>query len=119
MDEAGLDALLLTHPANVRYLTGFSGSGGMALALPCEAILVVDPRYAVQAPAETAGAARVEVAPRSLWEGIGLVAAIAAETLGFEADHVTVREVGADREAGRRRALVATEGRRRPPGIKG
>ena len=93
LEEAGLDALLVSHPPNVRYLTGFSGSTSMLLALRDEMVLVVDPRYAVQAPAETTGAARVEIAPRSLWEGLGLtVSAIRPETLGFEADHATVRE---------------------------
>ena len=92
LEEAGLDALLVSHPPNVRYLTGFSGSTSMLLALRDEMVLVVDPRYAVQAPAETTGAARVEIAPRSLWEGLGLtVSAIRPETLGFEAAQVAPR----------------------------
>ncbi|HEX4529813.1 MAG TPA: aminopeptidase P family N-terminal domain-containing protein, partial [Acidimicrobiia bacterium] len=28
-DEAGVDALLVTHLPNVRYLTGFTGSSAM------------------------------------------------------------------------------------------
>jgi Xaa-Pro aminopeptidase len=31
LGEGGLDALLVTNPVNVRYLTGFSGSSGIAL----------------------------------------------------------------------------------------
>jgi Xaa-Pro aminopeptidase len=110
LNAAGLDALLVTHAPNIRYLTGFSGSAGMLLALHGDAILVVDPRYAVQAPAEVLGAARVEIAPRSLWEGLGLaVAAMAPGVLGYEADRVTVRasERIAKLQASR---VVATEG---------
>jgi Xaa-Pro aminopeptidase len=82
----------------------------MALARRDEVVLVVDQRYAVQAPAETAGAARVEVAPRSLWEGMGLVvSAIRPDTLGFEADHVTVREAERIAKLGARRT-EATDG---------
>ena len=92
MEDAGLDALLVTHAPNIRYLTGFSGSAGMLLALRDALILVVDNRYAAQAPEETAGAARVEVAPRSLWEGMGLVVSAARPgVLGYEADRASVR----------------------------
>ena len=44
-----LDALLVTHPPNVRYLTGFTGSNGMLLLHAGGAILFTDPRYRVQA----------------------------------------------------------------------
>ena len=92
MEDAGLDALLITHAPNVRYLTGFSGSAAMLLGTRDGMILVVDNRYAVQAPEETSGAAKVEIAPRSLWEGMGLVvSAIRPAVLGYEADHTTVR----------------------------
>lgn len=110
LEQAGLDALLVSHPANVRYLTGFSGSTSLLLVGRGEATLVVDPRYAVQAPDETAGAARVEVAPRSLWEGLALVvSALPPDVLGFEADRVSVRT--AERIAGLKLPRVeATEG---------
>lgn len=52
MAEAGLDALLVTKVVNVRYLTGFTGSVGALLVTASDALLVVDDRYAEQAPAE-------------------------------------------------------------------
>lgn len=92
LETAGVDLLLVTHPPNLRYLTGFSGSAGMLLVGGPEPVLVVDSRYAVQAAAEVTGAARVEVAPRSLWEGLALVtAALGPAVLGFEAERVSVR----------------------------
>jgi len=92
MEVAGLDALLISHAPNIRYLTGFSGSAGMLLVQGGEATLVVDARYETQAPEETAGAARVALAPRTLWEGMGLIVSAARpNVLGYEADRVTVR----------------------------
>jgi Xaa-Pro aminopeptidase len=41
----GVDALLVTHPPNLRYLTGFRGTAGAALISSTRAMLVVDFRY--------------------------------------------------------------------------
>ena len=38
-------ALLITNPANIRYLTGFTGSSGRVLVAAVEAVLVTDARY--------------------------------------------------------------------------
>ncbi|MEO6235894.1 MAG: aminopeptidase P family N-terminal domain-containing protein, partial [Vicinamibacterales bacterium] len=46
---AGLDALAVTHLPNVQYLTGFTGSAGIALVLPLTCLLVVDFRYVTAA----------------------------------------------------------------------
>lgn len=53
--DASLDALLVTRPVNVRYLTGFTGSVGSLLVTAGGQVLVVDGRYAEQATTETAG----------------------------------------------------------------
>jgi len=50
-----LDAALVTAAPNVRYLTGFTGSNGMVLLTGRGATLLTDPRYTLQAKAETAG----------------------------------------------------------------
>ncbi|MFM2438678.1 MAG: hypothetical protein RLZ55_1501 [Actinomycetota bacterium] len=53
MKAEDLGALLLTDPADVRWLTGFSGSNGAALAITSGApLLATDGRYAEQAAAE-------------------------------------------------------------------
>lgn len=54
MAEQGLDALLVTSPANIRYLTGFSGEG--LLVLDGGAVICTDSRYRVQAEEEAPGA---------------------------------------------------------------
>ena len=50
--ERKLDAMLVTSPANVRYLTGFTGSNGAVLLLDGEAVFFTDPRYAIQSRLE-------------------------------------------------------------------
>lgn len=101
---AGLDALLVTELANVRYLTGFTGSAGVLVVVEGGAILVTDGRYATQAPAQLAAAgagAEVEIAPA---DPHGAVAAAlgGARRLGLEAGAVTwaQQRTYADRLAG-------------------
>ncbi len=43
--SAGLDALLVTHLPNIRYLTGFSGSAGAVVVTDARCLLVIDFRY--------------------------------------------------------------------------
>lgn len=52
--QEGADALLVTHPANVRYLSGFTSPGdGRVLVTTERAVLVTDGRYTVQAGEES------------------------------------------------------------------
>lgn len=48
LDANQVDAFLVTNLCNVRYLTGFTGSNGMLLVLPGEAVFFSDPRYRLQ-----------------------------------------------------------------------
>ena len=41
----GVDALIVTHPPNLRYLCGFDGSLGALLVTSRECSLIVDGRY--------------------------------------------------------------------------
>ncbi len=53
-EQLELDGILVTHLANVRYLTGFSGSNGWLLVGPNRAIFATDGRYEAQAGEELA-----------------------------------------------------------------
>lgn len=59
--DAGLGALLVTAPANVRYLTGFSGSNGLVLVPAAGSgqrpLFLTDFRYEIQAEQELGAAA--------------------------------------------------------------
>lgn len=46
-----VDAVLISSPANVRYLSGFNGSNGLILLAPGEAHFFTDPRYGQDASA--------------------------------------------------------------------
>jgi Xaa-Pro aminopeptidase len=89
----GLDALLVTHLPNIRYLTGFTGSAGLLLARPDGTTLVTDFRYAAQAPAEVGNAAAVEIDQVSVWDRLARVlAASPVRSLGIESAALTVRD---------------------------
>jgi Xaa-Pro aminopeptidase len=96
---------VVTHLANVRYVSGFSGTAGVVIVAPWECIFFTDGRYRQQAREEVRGA-RIRIRP-----GKSALAA-AAEWLGkrsykavaIEAAHLTVAE---------RNLLAAALGRRR------
>lgn len=50
-----LDALLVTHLPNVRYLCGFTGSAGLLLIAQAGSVFFTDGRYRAQARAEVKG----------------------------------------------------------------
>jgi Xaa-Pro aminopeptidase len=85
-----LDALLVTHLPNIRYLCGFTGSAGALLAGGGYRVFFTDGRYTEQARAEVQGA-RVVIARNG-----PLAAAAAAipkrkiRSLGVESEHMTV-----------------------------
>lgn len=88
---AGLDALVVTNLANVRYLCGFTGSNGVLLVTAERAVLVTDGRYRAQAAREVQQAA-VDVGLRI--EAADLDGALAAEVdgaprVGLEAAAIT------------------------------
>lgn len=91
LGQHGVDALLVTHLPNVRYLTGFSGSAALLVVGQTETVLITDFRYAVQAPREVGGAAAVIVEQASVWSRLkGHLTGY--ETLGFESAVLSVRD---------------------------
>ncbi len=49
LSEHKVDGLLVSSPANLRYLTGYAGSNGLLLLTQREAHFFTDPRYGLQA----------------------------------------------------------------------
>ncbi|MEX2178074.1 MAG: aminopeptidase P family protein [Gemmatimonadaceae bacterium] len=101
---AHLDGLLVTGAANVRYLSGFSGSSAMLLVTPRETLLITDFRYQTQAADEIGDLARIVIEPQSLWNGLwqhlGQRAHLAV--VGFESAHLVHRDFQRLLEAGSR-----------------
>ena len=85
--EKKVDALLVSGAANLRYLTGFTGSNGLLLLSPGGALLLTDPRYRIQAAQETN--CQVKVVRGSLYPALMKAAARKKfRRLGFEKDHL-------------------------------
>ncbi|HEX5633759.1 MAG TPA: aminopeptidase P family N-terminal domain-containing protein, partial [Gemmatimonadales bacterium] len=91
LEREGLGALVVTHPPNVRYLSGFTGSAGLLLVRPGGTVLVTDFRYETQAPQEAPGV-DVQIERVSLWERLARVMAPATDPVGIEAAALTVRD---------------------------
>ena len=88
-----LQALLLTNLANIRWLTGFSGSAGLVLLTDDELLLLTDGRYASQAPAEleaagTEGSVIIRHSGAEQQEAMSAAAA-GCKRIGLEADSLT------------------------------
>lgn len=94
LTEHHLDALLVAGRANIRYLTGFSGSSGMLLVTPRDLTLLTDFRYQTQAVDEVGDLARLRIETVSLWDGLWseLGSAPRRSVIGFDSAHVTHRD---------------------------
>ncbi len=83
--ETGAEALLVTHPANVRYLSGFRApEDGRVLVTEGEAVLITDGRYIAQAGEESR-------LPVEIFEGSWLEhvkTKLGDRSLAFEAENV-------------------------------
>ena len=93
LDGAGCDALLVTNLANVRYLTGFTGSAGLLLVRPGGLVLVSDGRYREQAAEQLLAAgvdAEIAISPSGDGQREALAAAAGGlRRIGLEAASVT------------------------------
>lgn len=91
MEVAKLDGLLVSHPPNVFYLSGFTGSAALLVISGSGVTLFTDPRYAIQAKEETG--ARFEIVRGSLFAAAGkALANRRARRIGLEAARVTMNQ---------------------------
>ena len=89
-----LDALLITNPINVRYLTGFTGGSGFLLIQPNGETMLSDPRFTIQIEEECPDLQAV-IRPRSESTSKTLTKLLGKTTtgkLGIEADTMTVAQ---------------------------
>ncbi len=87
--EKGLDALLLSQPENLRYLSGFTGSSGWLLISGQNAILATDFRYVEQAKGESPDFEIIQT-KQELRDWLpGLVSDLGWHKLGFEANFIS------------------------------
>ena len=95
LDGAEVDAIIVTTLANVRYLTGFSGSAGVVVVSEKDTLLTTDGRYRTQS-AEQLAAAGVDALvtitigdAQSQRDAVAAAVGSAGGRIGLEADNVT------------------------------
>jgi Xaa-Pro aminopeptidase len=99
LEELGVDALLITDPHDVRYLTGFTGSNGQVVLDPGEARFLTDGRYTERSRNEVPDLERRTYPTDHRAEIAAFCAERGTGRLGFEADHVSVAGHGKLAEA--------------------
>jgi len=89
-----LDALLVTHLPNVRYLCGFTGSAGVLLVVSNRFTFFTDGRYRVQARAEVQGA-KLEVSQGAVMDAaVRALAEARVKTVAVESEHLSMAMAG-------------------------
>ena len=104
LTAAHLDGVLLTGLANIRYLTGFSGSSALLVVTARDVVLITDFRYQTQVADEVGSIARVSIEAASLWSGLWqqLAQLPSVKVMGFETSHIPHRDFQRLVEAGGR-----------------
>jgi Xaa-Pro aminopeptidase len=88
-NELGVNALLITNGRNRRYLTGFTGSAGVAVITKTEAALFVDFRYVEQANSQVEDFSVIQICETVYEEISKMLDRLGVTHLGFEAEDVT------------------------------
>lgn len=96
LPDAAVDALVVTNLANVRYLTGFTGSAGVLVVSEGRALLTTDGRYRTQSADQVAasgagGAVDIEIGGLAAQrEAVrASLSSSRAQRVGLEGDHVS------------------------------
>lgn len=98
LDGAGVDLLLVSNLVNLRYLTGYTGSNGLALVGSGTRVFLTDFRYTEQVEQEVYPEfERVTVAQNLITDAVEYLPE-GAQRVGFEAETVTVDGLARMRE---------------------
>jgi Xaa-Pro aminopeptidase len=93
LPQLKIDALLISSPANVRYLTGYAGSNGLLLVTRTEAHFFTDPRYALEAAQQITCRVHVEKGPLIL-AAAALTKRKRLKKIGFESSWLHYDDYG-------------------------
>ena len=110
---ADVSALVVSTPANIKYLCGFDGSAGLVLTCPERTWLLVDGRYDRSARQARAAGLLADVEIATLTGSSErllstLISDLKPGAVGFEAHHVTVASLRVWERACPERAFVPT-----------
>jgi Xaa-Pro aminopeptidase len=105
-----LDALLVTKPENMRYLSGFTGGEGALLITPDKAMLLTDFRYYDQVAEEAPDIELVKVEAKVSLALKQTLKQLQIKTLGFESTHVSFASYQEWKKATRGTKWISTQG---------
>lgn len=89
LQEQNIDGILITNDYNRRYMTGFTGTAGVAIVSQQDAVFITDFRYTEQAAAQITDFTIVQHEATLLEEIATQVKAMGIKSLGFEKDTVS------------------------------
>lgn len=89
LKEKNIDGILITNEYNRRYMTGFTGTAGVAIVSQNDAVFITDFRYTEQAAAQIQDFRIVQHEVTLLEEIATQVKAMSIKSLGFEKDTVS------------------------------
>ncbi len=109
--EERLDACVVTHPPNLYYLCGFTGSSGALLVGAEACVLLTDGRYSTQARSEVQHAS-VRIVKKGLLAGVSeALRGRQKARIGLEASHMSIGEkIALERLCGQGIRLHAMKG---------
>src|SRR5262245_44218956 len=93
--DEGIDALMISNPVNVTYLTGFTGDSTVLLLLRDGLLLVSDSRYTGQLAEECPGLpVHIRSTTQKLPEAVAeTLKEFGIRSVGFESSALTVAEL--------------------------
>ncbi|MCP2034928.1 Xaa-Pro aminopeptidase [Planomicrobium sp. HSC-17F08] len=89
MEQQQIEAMLITSQYNLRYITDFTGTAGLALVTLHKAYFITDFRYTEQAGEQVKEFDVVQAKTNLLEEAAELAKNLAVKSLAFEKDYVT------------------------------
>jgi Xaa-Pro aminopeptidase len=98
LDQRKVDALVVTHLPNVRYLCGFTGSAGVLLAAR-RPVFFTDGRYAEQASSQVSGARVLLATGGTLSAVAASCAKLGLKRVAIESEHLTVAQLDGFQQA--------------------
>jgi len=87
--EYDIDGMLITSGYNRRYMTGFTGTAGVVVIGPNQAVFITDFRYTEQASRQVEGYEIVQHTGLLIEEVVKQVERLGIRKLGFEQDHLS------------------------------
>ncbi|WP_269148246.1 M24 family metallopeptidase [Planococcus antarcticus] len=89
MKRREVGAILVTSPFNLRYITEFTGTAGLAIITPERAIFITDFRYTEQANDQIKEFEVVQAEKNLMDQAVQTIKSLGIQTLAFEQDYMT------------------------------